>query len=82
MMRRVTDLFATVKTPFDLRGDRMKRIVLLILCMALLLGGCTWMDGEYHSVKPHAADYNKLSDDVVTVSDYIQLRDALLDMVR
>lgn len=59
----------------------MKRIVLLILCMALLLGGCTWMDGEYHSVKPHAADGNKLSDDVVTVSDYIQLRDALLEMV-
>ena len=59
----------------------MKKILWLILCMALLLCGCTWMDGEYHSVKPHASDGNKLSDDVVTVSDYVQLRDALEEMV-
>ena len=59
----------------------MKRIVLLILCISLILSGCTWMDGEYHSVKPHAADGMDVSDDVVMVSDYIQLRDALADMI-
>ena len=59
----------------------MKRILILMLCFTLLLSGCTWLDGEYHSVKPHASDGNKLSDDAVTVSDYIELRDALLEMV-
>ena len=59
----------------------MKRILFLMLCFTLLLSGCTWLDGEYHSVKPHASDGNKLSDDAVTVSDYIELRDALLEMV-
>ena len=59
----------------------MKRILILMLCITLLLSGCNWLDGEYHSVKPHASDGNKLSDDVVTVSDYIELRDALLEMV-
>ena len=59
----------------------MKRIVVMILCVALLLGGCTWMDGEYHSVKPHSTDDNQLSEDVVTVTDYIELRDALAEMV-
>ena len=48
----------------------------------MLLSGCSmWMDGAYHSVKPHASEGNKLSDDVVTVSGYIELRDALLEMV-
>ena len=59
----------------------MKRIIIVMLCITLLLSGCSWLDGEYHSVKPHASDGNKLSDDVVTVSDYIELRDALLEMV-
>ena len=57
----------------------MKRFLILMLCITLLLSGCSWLDGEYHSVKPHASDGNKLSDDVVTVSDYIELRDALLE---
>jgi hypothetical protein len=59
----------------------MKRFLILMLCITLLLSGCSWLDGEYHSVKLHASDGNKLSDDVVTVSDYIELRDALLEMV-
>ena len=59
----------------------MKRCTVLILLLALLLSGCSWMDGEYHSVEPHASDGNKLSEDAVTVSDYIELRDALAEMV-
>ena len=60
----------------------MKRIIVPILLLALLLSGCaSMMDGEYHSVKPHLSEGSKLSDDVVTVSDYNELRDALVEMV-
>ena len=60
----------------------MRRSMILIFLLAFLLSGCSnWMDGEYHSVKPHAADGNKISNDKVTVSSYIELRDALLDTV-
>ena len=60
----------------------MKKIIILVLLLAFLLSGCSlWMDGEYHSVKPHASDGNKLSDDKVTVDGYNELRDALLEMV-
>ena len=60
----------------------MKKIIVPVLLLAFLLCGCTaWMDGEYHSVRPHLSESSKLSDDVVTVSDYIQLRDALVEMV-
>ena len=59
----------------------MKKLILLILSLALLLSGCSWLDGEYHSVKPHTAESGKPSDNVIVVSDYLQLRDALVDMV-
>ena len=59
----------------------MRKLLVLIISVMLLLNGCSWLDGEYHSVKPHASDGIKLSDDVVTVSDYLQLRDALVEMV-
>lgn len=60
----------------------MKKIVTLVLLLAFLLSGCSkWMDGEYHSVKPHTSDGIKLSEDKVTVSDYNELRDALVEMV-
>ena len=60
----------------------MKKLMILILLLAILLSGCsTWMDGEYHSIKPHVSDGNKLSDDKVTVAGYNELRDALVEMV-
>ena len=59
----------------------MKRFLILVLTLSLVLSGCSWLDGEYHSVKPHSAVSNKLSDDVIAVSDYNQLRDALVEMV-
>ena len=59
----------------------MKKIIVPILLLALLLSGCTWLDGEYHSVKPHASSGDKLSDDVVTVSGYNELKEALVEMV-
>lgn len=60
----------------------MKKILIPILVLMLLLSGCSaLLDGEYHSVKPHASDGVKLPDDVVTVSNYTQVQDALLKMV-
>lgn len=59
----------------------MKKIIIPILLLIFLLSGCSWLDGEYHSVKPHASDSNKLSEDIVTVSGYTELRDALVEMV-
>ncbi len=59
----------------------MKRFLILVLTLSLILSGCSWLDGEYHSVKPHSVEGNKLSDDVIVASDYNQLRDALVEMV-
>ena len=60
----------------------MRKLLIPILMLALLLTGCSsWLDGEYHSVKPHASDGIKLPEDVVTVSSYQQVRDALEEMV-
>jgi len=59
----------------------MKKLIVLVLCLALMLGGCTWLDGEYHSVTPHASSGTPMSDDVVTVTGYNDIRDALVEMV-
>ena len=59
----------------------MKKLIILILSLAMLLSGCSWLDGEYHSVKPHTAVSSKPSNNVIIVTNYLQLRDALVDMV-
>lgn len=59
----------------------MKRILIVILAVLLLLGGCSWMDGSYHSVTPHQEHTQADLDETVSASDYQQLRAALEDMV-
>ena len=60
----------------------MKKIIVFVITVALLLSGCSsWTDGEYHSVKPHAAEGHAVSDDVIAVAGYNELRDALVEMV-
>lgn len=59
----------------------MKQCIVLVLALAMLLTGCTWLDGEYHSVTPHAYEGTEVSQDMVTVSGYNELRDALVDVV-
>ena len=60
----------------------MRKLIIPILILSLLLSGCgSWLDGEYHSVNPHLSDGTKLPDDGVTVSSYLQVREALLDVV-
>lgn len=61
----------------------MKRaaiLCLVVICM--LLGGCaSWLDGEYHSVTPHEEQNLRPEQDSVVVSTYIELRQALEEMV-
>jgi len=62
----------------------MKRIcgVLAVLFLCSLLGGCGfWMDGEYVSVKPHMELTLQDGDEVIEVSTFVQLRNALCDLV-
>ena len=59
----------------------MKKTILLILALSLLLTGCTLLDGEYHSVTPHASDNSNQTLDGIVVSTYMELRDALVKMV-
>lgn len=59
----------------------MKKIICLLITLCFLLSGCSWMDGEYHSVTPHAGDGIQPSQDGIAVSSYLQLREALLEMV-
>ena len=59
----------------------MKRTIILILILSLLLTGCSWMDGEYHSVTPHMSGNHKTAKDAVTVTGYNELRDALVELV-
>lgn len=60
----------------------MKRYKIILICMAaLLLGGCSWMDGSYLSVKPHMGQTVSTQTKVRTASNYLQLRIALEEMV-
>ena len=59
----------------------MKRIVYLILTLCLLLCGCSWMDGEYHSVTPHAGEGIQQTREGIAVSSYLQMRESLLELV-
>lgn len=53
---------------------------MLIVC--LLLTGCTaWLDGSYHSTSPYEDESVQSVQQSVTVSDYVQLRQALERLV-
>lgn len=55
-------------------------VLMLILC--LWLSGCTaWMDGSYSSVRPHTERNQQSDDQTVSVGTYLELRDALVEMV-
>lgn len=53
-----------------------------ILAICLCLGGCaSWMDGHYHSVTPHQEQNLRPEQESVLVSTYVELRQALEEMV-
>ena len=59
----------------------MKRIISFAIALCLLLTGCGWLDGAYHSVTPHQ-QYSGGNDSQVEVAEnYLQLRTALENMV-
>lgn len=59
----------------------MKRRVTGILLMCLLLTGCGFLDGSYVSVTPHQEQRQSGSLDTVSASNYLDLMEALKDMV-
>ena len=52
-----------------------------LLCLCLLLCGCSWMDGSYVSITPHVVTRDSDSSDTAKISTYSQLRNALTDLV-
>ena len=59
----------------------MKKLTVLLILAALILSGCSWMDGQYHSVKPHDSENSQQMNNAVVVSGYNELRDALVELV-
>lgn len=59
----------------------MKRLVSIFLVLCLLLTGCGWMDGAYHSVTPHEQHSGGNDSQLEVVENYLQLRTALENMV-
>ncbi|MGM9548270.1 MAG: transglutaminase domain-containing protein [Faecousia sp.] len=59
-----------------------QRIGALLLALSLLLTGCGWMDGRYSSVTPHQEQRQSPQSEVVVASDYLDLMDALEEMIR
>lgn len=58
-----------------------KRMIVLILGCMLLLSGCGWPDGNYHSVTPHRGQTGSTRTDNMTVSNYDELVAAMEEVV-
>ena len=60
----------------------MRGRALAALALAVLLSGCSWMDGSYVSVTPHEVAQSQTGEGITgTVSNYAELRSALVRMV-
>lgn len=60
----------------------MKRMAATLIVLCLLLSGCSfWMNGSYSTVVPHKELANQAEKPVTNVSDYEQLKAALISMV-
>lgn len=60
----------------------MKQRLAFLVLLCLLLGGCSWMRGSYSSVTPHEEHSQTGLDEVITAKDYIQLRQALEELIQ
>ena len=58
-----------------------RSLVCLCLCLCLILSGCNWMSGSYVSVEPHRERDTYNDTDVVSASNYLQLRAALEKLI-
>ena len=60
----------------------MRGRIAAVLVMALLLTGCSWMDGSYVSVMPHQVGLGQTGEGTVhAVRNYAELRGALIGMI-
>jgi len=59
----------------------MRRLAAACICISLLLTGCGWLDGEYHSVTPHRQHSGAEENKIETAKNYLQLRTALENMI-
>lgn len=58
------------------------RLSIMAIILAMLLCGCTsWMDGEYRSVKPHLEEGYREEQEIIPVSNYREICEALEEMV-
>ena len=56
-------------------------LMLSLLVLALLLGGCSVFDGQYVRVTPHAVQSSQGQQESAGVRTYAELRAALTEMV-
>lgn len=59
----------------------MKRFVICLLAASFLLSGCSLFDGSAYSVTPHQDQSQQAEDEVISVSNYRELREALVELV-
>ncbi len=61
----------------------MKRFyIVAVLLLCVLLGGCAfWMDGEYLSVTPHQERIPQARDEVIQISNNVELQRALESLI-
>ena len=60
----------------------MKRLIALVLLVSILLSGCgSLLNKEYVSIEPYLDKNDAHSDSIPEVTSYVQLRDALLNVV-
>lgn len=58
-----------------------QRSLVLAVVFALLLGGCSWMDGEYLSITPHQEQLTVTQSGRLSASSYQQLQQTLSNLV-
>lgn len=59
----------------------MRRLAAAALAFCLLFTGCGWLEGSYASVTPHRQHSGGNDSQVVVVENYLQIRNALENMV-
>ena len=60
----------------------MKRLVALVCVLPLLLAGCSWLDGSYHSVKPHTENNIQLNPNNLSPTNLDGIVSILVQLVR
>ena len=58
-----------------------RRVLALMTALCLLLGGCSWRDGNYVSIKQHQQQLSGTQSGSLTAANYQQLRQVLSGLV-